>query len=151
KDPIALFSAHWLSTKFGTDTIVTIRHPAAFAASLKRKHWSHPFSHFLNQPLLMKEHLHPFEKEIKNFAENDRDIVDQASLLWKLIHYMVLKFRATNPEWIYVRHEDLSRNPVDGFKSLFERIGLEFSERESEAIQWHSNLEYAAVPVAYAF
>ena len=146
RDPIAVFSAEWLSAKFNTDTIVMIRHPAAFAGSLKVKHWTHPFSHFLEQPLLMEDHLFPFEDEIRYFAEKDRDIVDQAALLWKLIHYMILKFRRAHPEWIFVRHEDLSRSPQDGFNSLFGRIGLEFTEHVAEVVSRHSSADDSAPP-----
>ena len=37
KDPIAIFSAEWLATTFGTDNIVLIRHPVGFAGSLKSR------------------------------------------------------------------------------------------------------------------
>jgi hypothetical protein len=127
------------------DTLVMIRHPAAFVGSLKVKNWKHPFYHFLVQSTLMEEHLHPFEKEIKYFAQKDRDIVDQAALLWKLIHYMILKFRKTNPHWIFIRHEDLSQDPINGFKSLYSKIKLEFSENISEIIKKHSCFEDSTV------
>ena len=39
KDPIALLSAEWLAERFDMDVIVTIRHPAAFAASVLRLGW----------------------------------------------------------------------------------------------------------------
>ena len=138
KDPIAVFAAEWISSRFSTDNLVMIRHPGAFAGSLKEKNWTHPFSHFTNQPLLMKHHLQPFEKEIRSFAKEERDIIDQAALLWNLIHYMILKYKKTNPDWIYIRHEDLSRNPVGGFRSVFEKLKLDFSKRTAEAIKRHS-------------
>ncbi len=40
KDPIALLSAEWLAERFSMDVVVTIRHPAAFAASVLRLGWS---------------------------------------------------------------------------------------------------------------
>lgn len=138
KDPIALFSAEWLSSRFNTDNVVMIRHPAAFAGSLKEKNWTHPFTHFANQPLLMKHHLQPFQKEIMEFAKEEKDLVDQAALLWNLIHYMILKYQDTHPNWIYIRHEDLSRNPLDGFRSVFEKLNLDFSEHTAETIKAHS-------------
>jgi hypothetical protein len=138
KDPIALFSAEWLSSRFNMDTVVLIRHPAAFAGSLKIKNWTHPFSHFLNQPLLMNDHLQPFKEEIEDFANNKKDIIDQAALLWNITHYMILKYRRTNPYWIYVRHEDLSRNPLQGFCSLFENLKLDFSDNTVKFIERYS-------------
>ena len=55
KDPIAVFSAEWLAQRFNMDVVVLIRHPAAFAGSLKKVKWSHPFEHFIEQQLLMKQ------------------------------------------------------------------------------------------------
>jgi hypothetical protein len=141
KDPIALFAAEWLASRLKTENVVMIRHPAAFAGSIKDRNWRHPFSHFANQPLLIRRHLQPFENQISRFAKEDRDIIDQAALLWNLIHYMILKYKETHPDWIYVRHEDLSRNPVEGFRSMFTRLGLEFSRRTTEEIRKHSFAE----------
>ena len=61
KDPLAVFSAEWLARRFEMNVIVMIRHPAAFACSIRRRNWRHNFSHFLQQPLLMQDHLFPFE------------------------------------------------------------------------------------------
>lgn len=83
KDPIAVFSAEWLAETFDMDVVVLIRHPAAFAGSLKRLHSTHPFADFLAQPLLMRDHLYPFESEIKQFAETEHDVIDQAKELEK--------------------------------------------------------------------
>ena len=57
KDPIAVFSSEWLASRFGAQVVVLIRHPAAFASSLKRLGWTHRFEHFLDQPLLLRDHL----------------------------------------------------------------------------------------------
>src|SRR5262250_2445186 len=53
KDPLAVFSAEWLARRFDMRVIVMIRHPAAFACSIRRLNWRYNFSHFLQQPLLM--------------------------------------------------------------------------------------------------
>jgi hypothetical protein len=86
----------------------------------------------------MREHLFPFEAEIRHFAENQHDIIDQASLLWKLVHHMIAKYRRTHADWIFVRHEDLSRDPVAGFRAIADRLNLEFSARLARRIQEHS-------------
>lgn len=140
KDPIAIFSAEWLSSKFDLDVLVLIRHPAAFAGSLRigGKTWEHDFRNFLNQPLLMRDILHPFESEIRAAAYGRPDIVDQAILLWNLIYFNVLRYRREHPEWNYIRHEDLSRNPIGGFKTLYETLGLEFGEHERSVVARHS-------------
>jgi len=127
KDPIALFSAEWLSSRFDMMVVVLIRHPAGFASSLKRHNYRHPFSHFLDQTSLMQR-LKEFETEIQTFAQTEQDIIDQAILLWRIIYSTVHQYQQQHPEWLFVRYEDLTTNPVEGFKAIFAHCGLSFSE-----------------------
>ena len=139
KDPIAVFSTEWLASTFDMDVIVLIRHPAAFTSSLKRLNWTHPFSHFLEQPLLMRDHLSSFEAEIREYVDKEHDIIDQATLLRRLIYHMVIKYQNNHNDWIFIRHEDLSRDPLRGFQNLFNNLNLEFSEHVSETIKEYTN------------
>lgn len=132
RDPFALFSAEWLARRFGFDVVVLIRHPAGFVASIKSLHWDHPFDHFLKQPLLMRDHLHAFEDEIREFVDRRQSVVDQAILLWRLVHHVVLGYRDRHPEWIFARHRDLSLNPVEEFRRLFERLNLPYTAYEEK-------------------
>lgn len=139
KDPIAAFSAEWLAESFNMDVIVLIRHPAAFAGSLKEACWSYPFSHFLQQPLLMEHHLYNYKSEIEEFTRESKDIIDQAILLWNLIHYMILKYKKRHQNWKFVRHEELSVEPVSEFGKLFESLGLDYSHSAQKSIAEHSS------------
>lgn len=141
KDPIAIFSAEWLASSFNMNVVVIIRHPAAFVSSIKRLRWNHPFSHFLLQPLLIKEHLHPFEEEIKSYATKEHHIVEQAAFLWKLIHQMIINYRDRHKDWIFIRHEDLAREPLTGFNLLFDKLNLKFSPRVQKRIMKYSDVK----------
>lgn len=141
KDPIAVLSAEWLASKFDMDVVVMIRHPAAFASSLKMKNWQFDFSDFLEQPLLMRDHLYPFEDEMKEHEKGKRDVIDQAILLWKIIHYMIVNYQNEHKDWIFIRHEDISREPIHEFKNLYENLGIEFSENIKECINKYSSSE----------
>ncbi len=141
KDPIAVLSAQTLANLFDMDVVVMIRHPAAVVNSYKSLNWSHPFSHFLYQQHLMEEQLDPFRSEIEDFAKNKYDIVDQVALLWKLIHSMVIKYRDTHSNWIFVRYSDLALEPIEGYRTIFEQLKLPFSEHIRTAIQSHSQQE----------
>jgi hypothetical protein len=137
KDPTAVFSAAWLAETFDMDVIVMIRHPAAFVGSLKKAHWPFSFHHFLDQPLLMQHHLDEFKADIEQFAEADRDkdIVGQGILLWNMFSRAILKYKETYPDWLFVRHEELSADPVAGFAKIFERLGLDYSTRVRNVIR----------------
>jgi hypothetical protein len=134
KDPIAVFSAEWLADRFDMHVLALIRHPAAFASSLNRLGWTHPFGDFLAQPLLMRDVLGPFEDEIRDHAEHDRSPLDQAILLWKLIHHRLAEYRSRRPDFLFVRHEDLSNAPVAEFAALFGRLALPFDARSRAAV-----------------
>jgi hypothetical protein len=138
KDPIAVFSSEWLARRFDAQPIVLIRHPAAFASSLKRLGWTHDFRGLLDQPLLLRDHLAPFADELREFAEREHDGIDQAILLWRLVYHVVATFRERHPDWTFVRHEDLARDPVRGFESLFATLGIETDDRIRRAIAGHS-------------
>jgi len=128
KDPLAIMSTEWIAKKFRADVIIMVRHPAAFVASIKVKKWKHSFDHFLEQEDLMKKFA-PFEKQIRDFTENPHDLIDQGILLWNLIYYRVTQLQSKNPKWIYVRHEDLSLNPVDEYKKIYKKTHIRFTPK----------------------
>ena len=138
KDPLAVLSAPWLATRFDMQVVVMIRHPAAFASSVKLFNWQHPFSHFLSQPLLMRDYLYPFESEIKDYVAVEHSVLDQAAFLWELIYYVIQKYVEQYPRWIFVRHEDLSREPVAGFRAILDRLDLEWSPAVADYIRAQS-------------
>jgi Sulfotransferase family len=144
KDPIAVFSSEWFASRFDAQVVVLVRHPAAFASSLVRLRYSHDFKSFLAQPLLLRDHLGRFEAEIRDFAARERDCFEQAILLWRLIYSTVDTFRARQPEWTVVRHEDLAGDPASGFESLYASLGLELSDRIRRLIAEHSAEENPA-------
>jgi hypothetical protein len=140
KDPIALFSAQWLAERFGVRVVVLIRHPAGFVNSLKVRGPSQlkPFGDFLAQPLLMRDHLSPFEGEIRDFAARERSVVQQGILLWNLLYSTVVRFRERHPDWTFLRLEDIARNPVREFRDLFGRLELGFDESVERTIEDYS-------------
>ena len=139
KDPIALFSSEWLSKTFDMNIIVLIRHPAACTSSLRRFNWTHNFSHFLNQPLLMRDYLYPFESEIRTFAETEHDIIEQATLLWRIIHYTILQYQEKHKDWIFIRHEDISTDPLYHFEYLYKKMNLTLTDKEKQVIEEYSS------------
>jgi hypothetical protein len=123
------------------DVVVVIRHPAAVVNSYKTLNWSQSFSDFLNQPLLMREHLAPFETEICEFAHNKFDIIDQIAFLWKLTHHVLLKYRQIRPNWIFVRHIDLAQEPISNFRCIFEKLQIPLDLNIERKIMAYSSSE----------
>lgn len=132
KDPFAVFSAPWFSRCLGCRIVVTIRHPAAFASSLKRLNWPFDFHDLLEQTQLMQRWLEPFRDEMLNMEADD--ILGQGALLWRMVYQSVDAMRQENPEFLLVRHEDLSLDPVAGYKRLYQELQLDFTPRAEKII-----------------
>jgi Sulfotransferase family len=134
KDPIALLSAEWLAQHFDMEVVVLIRHPAAFASSLKRLGWRHSFANFLDDGRV-PEVIQPYEDEILAQAREPGDLLAQAALLWRLLYNAVASFRERHEDWLFLRHEDLSLEPATSFERLYERLGLELTETARAEIE----------------
>ncbi len=139
KDPFAVFSIPWFAEQLDCQVVVTVRHPAAFASSLQRLGWSFDFNDLLNQPLLMRDHLGMFAESMRAIPADD--VIGQAALLWKMIYDTVHKFSQTNPAWLVVRHEDIARDPVNRYRELYAKLGLDFTPRVEKVITTSSSSE----------
>jgi len=139
KDPMAVFSSEWIAETFDAQVVVVVRHPAAFVSSIKRAGWAHPFSHFADQTQLMDSHLRPFADEIAEFTRAEHDILDQGALLWRLVHRTLATYRSEHPDWVFVRHEDLSIDPVGGYERLFAALELPYTEAVRERVRRSSS------------
>lgn len=135
KDPIALLSAPWLANNFNMDVVVLIRHPAAFVSSVLRKNWTFHFEHLLSQTQLMDDVFHPYEDEIRFFAVNQQPLLQQAILSWKLLHYVIHQYQQKYPDWLFVRHEDLSRDPYRQFTNLYSALNVDIPDDFERAVQ----------------
>lgn len=134
KDPFAVFAAPWFAAQLGCRVVITVRHPLPFVSSLKRLGWTFDFGDLLAQPLLMRDHLEPFRAEMEQQIAAPQNVIDQGSLLWRMVYAVVDGFRAAHPEFVMVRHEDLSRQPLAGFRDLYASLGLVFTPEVQQAL-----------------
>lgn len=133
KDPIALFSAEWLATRFDMDVVIMVRHPGAFAWSYQRIAEPNRFADLLRQKELMAGPLAPFAGEVEK-ASNTDDPVCQAAILWRIVYSTVTNYQERHPDWMVVRHEDLAADPSTKFPDLFTRLHLSFTDRTERFI-----------------
>lgn len=127
KDPTALLSAEWLNQTFDLQPVVVVRHPAAFALSMKQRNARHPFNHFLRQEPLMRGPLAPYEGVIRRFAEEDQGIIDQAGLLWRILVGLIIEYRKRHQDWLFIRYEDIAQDPNTSFQILFSCLDLDYT------------------------
>lgn len=141
KDPFAIFSAPWFFKRLGCQVVITVRHPGAFASSLKRLDWPFDLHDLLNQPLLMRDWLEPFHSEMEEMAKKPEDVIGQSCLLWRMVYQIVEQFKQESPHFQVVRHEDLSLQPVDGYRALYAALGLSFTPHAEQVILSSSSSE----------
>ena len=142
KDPFAVFSLAWFAERLNGRVVVPVRHPAAFASSLKKLNWPFDFRDLLDQPLLMRDHLEPFRTDMERIRPDD--IIGQAALLWKMVYRVVHADVERIPSVLILRHEDLSLDPVAGFARAYESLGLAYPARVQEMIRNASSSENPA-------
>jgi hypothetical protein len=141
KDPFAVFSAPWFFKRLGCQVVITVRHPGAFASSLKRLDWPFDLHDLLDQPLLMRDWLEPFRSEMEEMAKDPDDIIGQSCLLWRMVYQIVEQLKEEYPQFRVVRHEDLSLQPIDGYRALYTALGLSFTAQAERAILSSSSSE----------
>jgi len=129
KDPLAVLSVEWFYKTFNSQVVVLIRHPAAFVASLKVAKWGFGFKDLLDQEDLIENQLNEYEGQIREYCRVKHDIIDQGILLWNVIYSILDKYRSKyGKKWYYVRHEDISLEPLKEFRKMFSYLDLEFTE-----------------------
>ena len=135
KDPFAIFSSLWFFMRLGFDIVITVRHPAAVASSVKRQNWPFDFSDLLEQPLLIRDLLSPFYDELVEMVTSPGDMIEQSCLLWRMIYATVVTFREQKPKFIVLRHEDIARNPIEEFRNVYGSLGMEFTPKVKRVIK----------------
>jgi hypothetical protein len=140
KDPYAVLSARWFA-RLGCRVVLTVRHPAAIVSSRIRLGWKIDFRDFLDQGALMRDWLEPFRGDLETALEKPDDGIFHGCLLWRVIYSVAAGFRQLYPEFLVVRHEDLSRDPLEGYRALYARLELPFTDEARSTIEASSRAE----------
>lgn len=101
----------------------------AFINSQIRMNWDiKNFNDFLNQPeirkFLKKSEINNLKKKLSYFERN--------AYMWLVVNKIILKIYENSKnksEWLIVRHEDISNNPHNEFKKIFNFLKIDFNEK----------------------
>lgn len=117
KDPFLVFSAAALQDRLGTQVVLTIRHPCAFAESFKRAGNGFDFANLMQPELLAAL---PDEAEtIGRLAREPGGHVVQAAHLWRIIYGFAVKYLIDNRETFAVRQDHLVEDTEPAVEALF--------------------------------
>ncbi len=132
-DPFAVLSAAWFVERLGATALVLVRDPVAFVGSWQRLGWTVYFHELLEQPLLMRDLLGGYADELRAHV-GSQDRIAKAALLWR-VTYAVVDDMSRRLDGVHVRrYEDLVRDPLPGFRELYELSGLDWSSRARDRV-----------------
>jgi Sulfotransferase family len=135
-DPFAVMSAAWFARRLGCRVVVSVRHPVSYVGSWRRLGWKGRLDDLIQQPLLMRDLLAPYEEELRA-AAGSTDPVAKAAVLWRVTYAALGDLDAREPGLLAIRrYEDLARDPESGFRELYATCGLTWSERARKRIIW---------------
>lgn len=117
KGPFCTFSALTLQRRAGCKVVLSLRHPGAFAESIARKAGGFTFGDFTRQPALL-ERVPDDADDIVRFARETRPPVEQAALLWRVIHRFAADYLLPDPRTTSVRQEEF----VDALEPTAQRL-----------------------------
>jgi hypothetical protein len=133
-DPYAMLASEWLARRLGCRVIVLVRDPAAIVSSWKRLGWTADLGALLGQPLLLRDWLEPFRREMDAVAAVPEDVAGRVGLLWRLLYLVVGEYERRCPRLWIIRYEDLASDPLSAFAGLYATLGLHFDERARRAV-----------------
>lgn len=144
KDPIALLSADWLAKEYSAQVVVMIRHPLSYVASIKRLNWNMCLTSFTEQSEFMNTLPENLARQIrqqvsKNTEDYDGYRLEDAALSWKVFHYVIANYQQKYSDWLFIRHEDLCINFMDGLENIYNKLSLVFTEKVKDSIQLYCN------------
>jgi hypothetical protein len=133
-DPYAVLSSAWFAQRLGCRVVVCVRHPVSFVGSWQRLGWKANLRDLLDQPLLMRDQLGPYAGQMRELADST-DHIAQAALLWRVTYAAISDLDARHPGLLHLqRYEDLATDPQAGFRELYQKCGLTWTERARQRI-----------------
>lgn len=132
KDPFALLMAEWIERQSGALVVILVRHPAAFASSVKRLGWRLDVRWLLQQDELMAGQLSEFRSQLER--DHELDLIDHAALVWNVLNSVTARYESEHPTWAVLPYEALAESPECRFRSLFGHLGLPWDQSVADAI-----------------
>lgn len=127
----APLSIEWLASEFDLDILVLLRHPGSVLASWITLDMNAQYVPFAERPAV-RELAQEWGVRLPG-----PDHLEQ--MIWQIgALTMALELAAANhPEWSLRTHEQLCRDPIEEFRSLYADLGLSWGERTESFLVEH--------------
>lgn len=129
KDVHCFFALDWIQTHTSMRIAVVVRHPCGVAESIFRlygeKVGDRLLSRLMNQPQLIQDYLIDFQ----DLFERAQGFWQKFGLFWGATYYLLQQQQKQHPNWLFIQHEELCRNPKTEYRKVFERLHLEWTAK----------------------
>jgi hypothetical protein len=105
---------------------------------MKEKNWIVTPTVFEKQLKAMSHFYGDHGSLVKSYINKNNkrpDLIGSAILGWQLLHIAIKYYQEKYPNWCYIRHEDLSIDPIDQFVGLFNRLDIEYNLKAKSKIE----------------
>lgn len=125
KEVSTYLSIEWVVRRYRPEVLIPVRHPCPVVLSqLERGTWARGWlDEMLRNDRLMADHLAPY----RSLMETVMDPVEATAVLWAARTRVMADQRSRHPDWRIVAYEDLARDTVSGFRSLYASLGLRWT------------------------
>jgi len=126
KDPTGCLLTEYLSEHFDVKPVIIIRHPIGVVASTIRLNWEINLDTIRQQKELVEDY---FSDEYGFLSANRTEPVEHVAALWRVLNKVLVSQASRHPSWQLIKHEALSANPVEHFRTLYNVLDLPWSPR----------------------
>jgi len=120
KSVYSLPNIEWISNNFSPTVVILLRNPFSVVHSIHRKFPSARLKDLLPQEKLMQDYLEPYKKTLQSADSIYEILASKIGAYYKIIE----ESSKNHPEWIILTHEELCEETFDGYKRLFDKLGL---------------------------
>jgi hypothetical protein len=128
KDPVGCLLTQYLIETFGFSAVIILRHPIPVAESFARLRAdaNEHLASLRSQRAFVEEYLTDEDERLVRPSYDDPRAA--AAVMWRVLCRALVK-QSEETGVPIIRLEDLSVRPVEGFRQLYERFGLPWSQR----------------------
>ncbi|WP_197061454.1 sulfotransferase [Halobacillus sp. BBL2006] len=146
KDPMLLFSTEWIVNNYDFEIVMVVRHPAAFVSSLKRLNWQFDFHTLKNQRELLETYP-TLRQLLEEIDEESLSNIEKWAFLWNCYNSFIYDISQKYPSIKVVRHEDLSKFPIEEFEKLYKHLNINFTEKIKSQLKVYTGEENPTNPI----
>lgn len=131
----AVFFAPWLAERFKAEIVIVMEHPLHFVSDYIANHGRFDFEKLYGEEHLRKQYLSTFENELEDILKGEKDILEEACLLWNILSSVARQYRRAYPDWFFKKVEDFEDSSLRTFRELFDMLELPFGSETKERIR----------------